>query len=76
MVIRDDEGRDLPIGKMGELCVKGPQVMKEYWQKPEETAMVLDDNGWLKTGDMARIDDRGFIYILGSKERHGINFRF
>src|SRR5699024_4343736 len=55
----DEEGNPLPVGETGELCVRGPQVMKCYWNRPEETAKVLDDDGWLRTGDMARMDEKG-----------------
>lgn len=68
VTIRDDEGNDLPIGKAGELCVKGPQVMKGYWHRDDETALVLDKNGWLRTGDIAKMDDRGFLFILDRKK--------
>jgi long-chain acyl-CoA synthetase len=53
---------------VGELCIKGPQVMKGYWQRPDETAKVLDAEGWLHTGDMARMDERGFFYIVDRKK--------
>ncbi len=66
--IKDDDGNILPGGEVGELCVKGPQVMKGYWQRPEETAKVIDDDGWLHTGDMARIDGLGFVYIVDRKK--------
>ncbi|MCR4404013.1 MAG: long-chain fatty acid--CoA ligase [Candidatus Acetothermia bacterium] len=56
-------GEDLPIGQVGELVVRGPQVMKGYWNKPEETAHALK-GGWLHTGDIARMDDRGYFYIV------------
>lgn len=49
---------------IGELCVKGPQVMKQYWNMPEETAKVFTPEGWLRTGDMARIDNEGYIYLV------------
>lgn len=52
----------------GELCMRGPQVMKAYWQEPEETKKVLDDDGWLLTGDIAEIDERGFLYIVDRKK--------
>lgn len=68
VIIRDEEGYDLPLNEPGELCVRGPQVMKGYWKKPEETEKVIDDNGWLHTGDIARIDERGFIYLLDRKK--------
>ncbi|HET6631223.1 MAG TPA: AMP-binding protein [Rhodanobacteraceae bacterium] len=67
VAIRDDEGRNLPIGETGELCVRGPQVMKGYWQRPRETAAVLAD-GWLRTGDIARMDARGYVYIVDRKK--------
>lgn len=60
----DADGSPVPIGKSGELCIKGPQVMREYWSMPEETAEVLSDDGWLKTGDVARMDTNGFFYIV------------
>ncbi|MBC6943366.1 MAG: long-chain-fatty-acid--CoA ligase [Xanthomonadales bacterium] len=66
--IRDDEGKALPIGEVGELCVKGPQVMKGYWQRPDETAKVLGADGWLRTGDIARMDDKGYVYIVDRKK--------
>ncbi|WP_371233915.1 long-chain-fatty-acid--CoA ligase FadD2 [Pseudomonas sp. QE6] len=64
----DDEGRDLGLGERGELCVKGPQVMKGYWQRPEATAEVLDAEGWLRTGDIAVIDPDGFVRIVDRKK--------
>ncbi|ALN91308.1 MULTISPECIES: long-chain fatty acid--CoA ligase [Lysobacter] len=66
--VKDEEGRILPMGEVGELCIKGPQVMKGYWQKPEETAKVIDQDGWLHTGDMAKMDEKGFFYIVDRKK--------
>lgn len=66
--IVDEEGNELPVGEVGELCVKGPQVMKEYWNRPDETAKVLSTDGWLRTGDMARMDDKGYFYIVDRKK--------
>ena len=62
--VQDDDGRLLAQGEVGELCVRGPQVMKGYWQKPEETAKVLSSDGWLKTGDVAQMDELGFFRIV------------
>ncbi len=62
--VQDDKGNLLPQGETGELCVRGPQVMKGYWQRPEETARVLSDDGWLKTGDVAQMDELGFFRIV------------
>lgn len=60
----DEQGNELPIGERGELCVKGPQVMKGYWQRPEATAEVMDSEGWFRTGDVAVIDEDGFVSIV------------
>ena len=62
--MQDDAGNLLPQGEVGELCVRGPQVMQGYWQKPEETARVLSSEGWLKTGDVAQMDERGFFRVV------------
>jgi long-chain acyl-CoA synthetase len=66
--IRDEAGAELATGETGELCVRGPQVMKGYWQRPDETAKVLTDEGWLRTGDMGHMDDRGYIKITDRKK--------
>ncbi|MCC8401564.1 AMP-binding protein [Paraburkholderia sp. MMS20-SJTN17] len=65
---RKDDGNWANIGEAGELCVKGPQVMKGYWNRPEETAKVLDDDGWLATGDIGVMDSRGFIRLIDRKK--------
>lgn len=62
--IFDENGKELPVGEVGELYAKGPQVMRGYWQRPEETAKVLDEEGWLKTGDVAKVDENGYVYIV------------
>src|SRR5207342_3545984 len=67
-VLKDEEGNIVAKGEVGELCVKGPQVMAGYWQRPEETAKVIDDEGWLHTGDMAKMDDGGFFFIVDRKK--------
>ena len=64
----DDDGHELPLGGRGELCVKGPQVMKGYWQRQEATDEILDADGWLKTGDIAVIQDDGFMRIVDRKK--------
>jgi len=64
----DDAGNEVAHGESGELCVRGPQVMKGYWNRPDETAKVLGGNGWLRTGDIARMDERGFFYIVDRKK--------
>lgn len=64
----DEEGNEMPIGEPGELCVKGPQVMKGYWQRPEATAETIDADGWLKTGDIAVINEDGYMKIVDRKK--------
>lgn len=66
--IRSDDGAVLPQGETGELYCKGPQVMKGYWQRPEETAKVIDKEGWLATGDIGYMDEQGFFYIVDRKK--------
>jgi long-chain acyl-CoA synthetase len=66
--IRDDEGRELSIGAVGEICLRGPQVMRGYWNRPAETANVMLPDGWLRTGDIGRFDERGFVYIEDRKK--------
>lgn len=64
----DDEGNDLPVGEVGELCAKGPQVMKGYWQRPDETAKTITEDGWIMTGDIGLIQDDGYIKIVDRKK--------
>ncbi len=64
----DDQGQEQSIGEAGELCVKGPQVMGGYWRHPEETDAVLDAFGWLRTGDIARIREDGYVELLDRKK--------
>ncbi|MER5544275.1 long-chain-fatty-acid--CoA ligase [Streptomyces sp. NPDC002586] len=63
----DDNGRDVAPGEVGELAVRGPNLMKGYWHRPEETAATVPD-GWLRTGDMARRDEDGYLYIVDRKK--------
>ena len=62
--IRNDSGQELPAGQPGELCVRGPQVMQGYWQRPDETAKVMTADGYLRTGDVAVMDEQGFFKIV------------
>lgn len=66
--IISDAGEDLPLGEAGELCVRGPQVMKGYWQRPEATAETITSDGWLKTGDVAVIQPDGYLRIVDRKK--------
>jgi long-chain acyl-CoA synthetase len=66
--IQDEDGKQLALGEVGEICIQGPQVMKGYWNQPGETAKVLTPDGWLRTGDIGRIDDSGFVYIVDRKK--------
>lgn len=66
--IQDDAGAHLALGEVGEICIRGPQVMKGYWQRPEETAKVLSADGWLRTGDMGKMDENGYFYIVDRKK--------
>ena len=68
IAIRDDEGAELPIGQAGELCVRGPQVMKGYWNRPLETRGAMTADGFFRTGDIATIDERGFLRIVDRKK--------
>jgi len=66
--IRDDDGNELPVGSVGEICVRGPQVMRGYWNRPEETDKVMLPGGWLRTGDVGRMDEKGLSYIEDRKK--------
>ncbi|KRB04390.1 long-chain fatty acid--CoA ligase [Lysobacter sp. Root690] len=66
--VQDENFNVLGVGEVGELCIKGPQVMKGYWQRPKETDDVIDKDGWLHTGDMARMDEKGYFYIVDRKK--------
>lgn len=68
VVIRDEDGRDLPPGEPGELCVRAPQVMKGYWQRPEATEQVMYPDGFLRTGDIATMDEQGYFRIVDRKK--------
>jgi long-chain acyl-CoA synthetase len=66
--ILDDDGSSLPPGQVGEICLRGPQVMRGYWRRPEETAQVLGADGWLRTGDMGLMDERGGVRLTDRKK--------
>jgi long-chain acyl-CoA synthetase len=66
--ILDDEGKPVAPGEVGEICLRGPQVMKGYWNRPDETAKVFTGDGWLRTGDMGVMDERGNVRITDRKK--------
>lgn len=66
--IRDEEGKSVAIGEVGEIWIRGPQVMKGYWNRSDETEKVLVGDGWLKTGDMAEMDEKGYTRIVDRKK--------
>jgi long-chain acyl-CoA synthetase len=66
--IRDDDGNELGLGAVGEICIRGPQVMAGYWNRPDETAKVMLEGGWFRSGDMGRMDEQGYIFIEDRKK--------
>ena len=68
VTIRDDDGNEVPLGEIGELCIKGPQVMAGYWNRPEATAETMTDDGALRTGDMGYMNAEGFVFITDRKK--------
>ena len=68
VMIAADDGNALPLGEIGEICIKGPQVMEGYWQRPHDTAEVMLPGGWLRTGDVGRMDEDGFVWIEDRKK--------
>ena len=66
--IRDEDGNDLGIGPVGEICIRGPQVMAGYWNRPDETAKVMLEGGWFRSGDMGRMDEKGYTFIEDRKK--------
>ena len=68
IAIRDDLGLDVPAGQPGEICIRGPQVMAGYWQRPDETALVMTQDGFFKSGDVGVMDERGYIKIVDRKK--------
>ena len=68
IAIKDDQGHDVPLGQTGEICVRGPQVMRGYWNRPDETAKVMLPEGWLRTGDVGHMDERGYVFLQDRKK--------
>ncbi len=68
LAILDEAGSELAIGELGEICVRGPQVMKGYWHQPEETAKVFTADGWLRTGDIGAMDHGGYVTLVDRKK--------
>ncbi|MEO3386480.1 long-chain-fatty-acid--CoA ligase [Mesorhizobium sp. CAU 1741] len=68
IAIRDEEGNDVPLGEVGEICIRGPQVMDGYWNRPDETAKVMTMDGFFKSGDMGFMDERGYVKIVDRKK--------
>ncbi|MDN2568547.1 long-chain-fatty-acid--CoA ligase [Aquibium sp. A9E412] len=68
IAIRDDDGKDVALGEVGEICIRGPQVMAGYWNRPDETAKVMTEDGFFKSGDMGFMDERGYVKIVDRKK--------
>ena len=68
VIIADDDGNSLPVNEVGEICIRGPQVMEGYWQRPAETAEVMLPGGWLRSGDIGRMDEDGYTFIEDRKK--------
>ncbi|MFO1284148.1 MAG: long-chain-fatty-acid--CoA ligase [Burkholderiales bacterium] len=68
IALRDDAGKDVPLGQPGEICIKGPQVMAGYWNRPDETAKVMTADGYFMTGDIGVMDEKGFVRIVDRKK--------
>ena len=68
VALRDDAGKDVPLGQPGEICIKGPQVMAGYWNRPDETAKVMTADGYFMTGDIGVMDERGYVRIVDRKK--------
>lgn len=67
-VLSVDDDRELGPGETGELLIRGPQIMRGYWNRPEDTAETITQDGWLRTGDIGQFDDEGYVYIVDRKK--------
>jgi len=67
-VLLNEEGREMPPGEVGEICIRGPQVTKGYWNRPDETAAAFTPDGWFRTGDMGFMNDKGYFKITDRKK--------
>src|ERR671920_1066610 len=68
MQVWDDEGNEVPQGEVGEIVIRGHNIMKGYWNRPEATAEAIDVDGWFRTGDMAKVDEEGYYFIVDRKK--------
>ncbi|MDB0326688.1 long-chain fatty acid--CoA ligase, partial [Acinetobacter baumannii] len=68
VAILDDDGKEVPLGEQGEISIRGPQVMKGYWNRPDETAKVMTADGFFRTGDIGVMDSRGYVKIVDRKK--------
>jgi len=68
IALRDEDGKDVARGEVGEICIRGPQVMAGYWNRADETAKVMTEDGYFKSGDMGFMDERGFVKIVDRKK--------
>ena len=68
IAIRDDDGKDVPLGQPGEICIRGPQVMQGYWNRPDETAKVMTPDGFLRTGDVGVMEPTGHVKVVDRKK--------
>jgi long-chain acyl-CoA synthetase len=68
VALRDDDGHDVPLGQSGEICIKGPQVMAGYWNRPDETANVMTADGYFKSGDIGVMNEQGYVRIVDRKK--------
>lgn len=68
VIIVDEQGKEAPLGEAGEICVRGPQVMRGYWNQPEENGQVFAPGGWLRTGDIGRMDERGYVEFVDRRK--------